>query len=213
MSETSPAFCSVSGRTGKQVAIIEAATRIFLQQGYSNTSMDAIAREAGVSKQTIYNHYGNKQALFSDIITQHCQDVLLTMLETEHARQNTAAALSEFAETLLSIILQPSVLALHRLIIAESARFPELGELYYRVGPERGNRVVAKYLEQQCTSGHLRIDDCYLAAQQFTGSLIGSLRTKALVLNQPVELGDIRSVVDYTVSCFMALHGVTLSKG
>ncbi len=208
MTDTSPAPCSIAGRTDKQRAIIEAATRIFLDQGYRNTSMDAIAREAGVSKQTIYNHYGNKEALFSDIITQHCQDVLLTLLETEHARQNTEAVLREFASLLLDITLQPSVLALHRLIIAESARFPEVGEIYYRVAPERGNRRLAEYLEQQCALGQLQMEDSFLAAQQFTGALVGSLRSKALVLNKPIPASESQLVVDHTVACFMALHGV-----
>lgn len=201
-----PAICPPLSE--KQRAIIEAATRIFLDQGYRSTSMDAIAREAGVSKQTIYNHYGNKEALFSDIITQHCEEVLVSLLRTEHARHNAEATLRQFATTLLDIILQPSVLALHRLIIAESARFPEVGELYYRVGPERGNRRLADYLEEQCRLDHLRIDDCYLAAQQFTGALTGSLRSSALVLNRPVSDEEIDAVVDHTVACFMALHGV-----
>ncbi|HSJ47947.1 MAG TPA: TetR/AcrR family transcriptional regulator [Gammaproteobacteria bacterium] len=203
----SPAFCPTPGLSDKQRAIIEAATRIFLAAGYRETSMDAIAREAGVSKQTIYNHYGNKEALFSDVITQHCQDVLLSRLETEQARHDVEATLREFARTLLGIILQPSVLALHRLIIAESARFPEVGEIYYRVGPERGNRRLADYLDKQCAMKHLYIDNTYLAAQQFTGALIGSVRTQALVLNQAIPEAEIDSVVEHTVACFMALHG------
>src|SRR5690606_8903930 len=76
-----PAFCPTPGLSDKQRAIIEAAARTFLAAGYREASMDAIAREAGVSKQTTYNHYGNKEALFSDVITQHCQDVLLSRLE------------------------------------------------------------------------------------------------------------------------------------
>jgi AcrR family transcriptional regulator len=203
----SPAFCPTASLSDKQRAIIEAATRSFLASGYRAASMDAIAREAGVSKQTIYNYYGNKEALFSDVITQHCQDVLLSRLEAEKARHDVEGTLRGFARTLLDIVLQPSVLALHRLIIAESARFPEVGEIYYRVGPERGNRRLAEYLDKQCAMRHLYIDNTYLAAQQFTGALIGSLRTQALVLNQAIPEAEIDSVVEHTVACFMALHG------
>ena len=203
----SPAFCPTAGLSDKQRAIIEAATRTFLVAGYRAASMDAIAREAGVSKQTIYNHYGNKEALFSDVITQHCQDVLLSRLETEQARHDVEGTLRGFARTLLDIVLQPSVLALHRLIVAESARFPEVGEIYYRVGPERGNRRLADYLDKQCAMKHLCIDNTYLAARQFTGALIGTLRTQALVLNESVAESEIEAVVEHTVACFMALHG------
>lgn len=202
-----PAFCPIAGLSDKQRAIIEAATRIFLESGYRAASMDAIAREAGVSKQTIYNHYGNKEALFSDVITQHCQDVLLSRLETEQSRHDVETTLRGFARALLDIVLQPSVLALHRLIVAESARFPEVGEIYLRVGPERGNRRLADYLDKQCAMQHLTIDNTYLAAQQFTGALIGSLRTQALVLNQAIPETEIDAVVEHTVACFMALHG------
>jgi hypothetical protein len=82
-----------------------------------------------------------------------------------------------------------------------------VGEIYYRVGPERGNRRLAEYLDKQCAMRHLYIDNTYLAAQQFTGALIGSLRTQALVLNQAIPEAEIDSVVEHTVACFMALHG------
>ena len=197
-----------TGGSEKQAAVIAAATRIFLEQGYDSASMDAIARRAGVSKQTIYNRFGSKEALFSAIICQRCQDMLSALLETGQAHDDTAKTLSDFASTLLDILLEPSALALHRLIISESARFPRIGEIYYRVGPERGNRRFAEFLDAQCRRGRLRIDDTLLAAQQFTGALIGSLRTKALALNQPIDADEIRSVVDHTVACFMATYGV-----
>ncbi|OGT36148.1 MAG: hypothetical protein A2W28_12660 [Gammaproteobacteria bacterium RBG_16_51_14] len=196
-----------SGYTEKQLAIIDAATRIFLEQGYRNASMDAIAREANVSKQTIYNQYGNKEALFSAVITRNCQELLETLQETGQARLDVQTTLSNFATTLLDILLRPSSLALHRLIVAESARFPEVGAIYYREGPERGNRRLAEYLHQQCELGHLCIQDTLLAARQFTGGLISFLRTRALALNCPVTAAEIREVVDYTIACFMAMHG------
>lgn len=197
-----------SGFSEKQIAIIESATRIFLEHGYRNASMDIIAREANVSKQTIYNQYGSKETLFSIVITRNCQDMLSAMLESEQARYNVKDTLHNFATTLLGILLEPSMLALHKLIIAESSRFPEAGEIYYRDGPERGNRRLAEYLRQQCELGHLKIDDPLLAARQFTGALISYLRTRALALNSTVKTRDIKKVIDYTVNCFMAMHGV-----
>lgn len=193
----------------KKTAVILAATGIFLEQGFHNASMDAIARAAGVSKQTIYNHFGSKEALFSAIACERCLDRLSTLLETEQVRTDAEATLRAFAKTLLKILLEPEALALHRLIIAESGRFPEIGEIYHRAGPERGIRLLAAYLDRQCQLRRLDVRNTQLAAQQFTGALIGSVRTRALVLNQTISPAEQRRVVDYTVSCFMRMHGTS----
>ncbi len=199
--------CLDTDCSDKQSAVIAAAERIFMQRGFHNASMDAIAREAGVSKQTIYNNFGNKEALFNAIAARRCLDMLSALLGADSARTDVEATLHKFAATLLDQLLEPTALAFHRLIIAESARFPEVGEIYYRAGPERGNRLLADYFDEQCGLGHLYIDDTLLAARQFTGALIGSLRTKVLVLNRPIPPKDIRKVVDYSVASFMCLHG------
>lgn len=193
----------------KKSAVIAAATQIFLEQGFHNASMDAIARCAGVSKQTIYNNFGSKEALFSAIACERCLDMLSALLETEQAHANAKATLQAFAKTLLQILLEPAALALHRLIIAESARFPEVGEIYHRAGPERGIQLLARYLDHQCQLQHLNVENTVLAAQQFTGALIGSVRTRALVLNKIISSVEQRRIVDYTVNCFMHMHGIS----
>jgi len=193
----------------KKTAVIAAATHIFLEQGFHNSSMDAIARAAGVSKQTIYNNFGSKESLFSAIASERCLDMLSALLKSEQADANTEATLHAFAKTLLHILLEPAALALHRLIIAESARFPEVGEIYHRAGPERGNQLLAKYLDHQSKLHHLDVQNTALAAQQFTGALIGSVRTRALVLNKTISPAEQRRIVDYTVKCFMRMHGTS----
>lgn len=205
MTAISPSVCSPSP-TGKQQAIIEAATRIFLEQGYGQTSMEQIARAAGVAKQTLYNHFGNKEALFRAIITQRCTELLDTLLASNTDTDGIEKVLTRFATALLDILLEPSALALHRLIVAESRRLPRVGRLYYESGPERGNRRLARYLQTQCERGVLTIDEPELAAQQFTGALLGSLRTRALVLDEPIPRTEIDKVVRHTVQCFLALH-------
>lgn len=190
----------------KQRAIITAATRIFLEQGYAHASMDRIARAAGVSKQTIYNQFGNKEALFSAIISQRCTELLNLLLQSDQDGADIEQILTRFATTLLDILLEPSALALHRLIISESRRLPRVGRIYYESGPARGNQRLAEYLEALCQRGVLCIDDTALAARQFTGALVGSLRTRALVLDEPVPQTEIEEVVGHTVKCFLALY-------
>ena len=205
MSAVSSTVCSPP-LNEKQQAVIQAATRIFLEQGYDQASMEQIARSAGVSKQTIYNQFGNKEALFRAIITQRCTELLGTLLASDPDADGIEEVLTRFATTLLDILLESSALALHRLIVAESRRLPRLGRLYYESGPERGNRRLAEYLQAQCERGVLVIDDPGLAAQQFTGSLLGALRTRALVLDETVPQADIDNTVRHTVQSFLALH-------
>lgn len=207
MSHTvTPLAACPTSYSDKQQAIITAATRIFLEQGYSQASMDRIARSAGVSKQTIYNQFGNKEALFRAIINQRCAELLSLLLEGEQDGSDIEAILTRFATTLLNILLEPSALALHRLIIAESRRLPRVGRIYHESGPARGNQQLACYLETLCQRGILCIDDTTLAAQQFTGALVGSLRSRALVLDQPATQAEIDQVVDHTVKGFLALY-------
>lgn len=205
MSAVSPNVCPAPP-TGKQQAIIAAATRIFLEQGYGQTSMEQIARAAGVAKQTLYNHFGNKEALFRAIITQRCTELLDTLLASNADTDSIDQVLTRFATALLDILLEPSALALHRLILAESRRLPRLGRLYYESGPDRGNRRLAEYLQAQCDRGVLSVEDPDLAARQFTGALVGSLRTRALVLDEPIPQAEIDATVRHTVRGFLALH-------
>lgn len=206
MSRTPVPQCSPPAVTEKQLAIIQAATQIFLEQGYDQASMERIARTAGVSKQTIYNQFGNKEALFRAIITQRCSELLDTLLSSSAEEDGIERILTRFATLLLNILLEPSALALHRLIVAESRRLPRVGRLYYESGPERGNRRLAEYLLSLCERGMLDIEDPDLAAQQFTGALLGSLRTRALVLEEAIPQAEIDRVVRHTVQCFLALH-------
>lgn len=205
MSTVSPSICPVP-LTEKQQAIIAAATRIFLEQGYDQAGMEQIARAAGVAKQTLYNQFGNKEALFRAIITQRCTELLDTLLDSDPQADGIEQVLTRFATTLLDILLEPSALALHRLILAESRRLPRLGRLYYESGPARGNRRLAEYLQIQCGRGVLRIEDPELAARQFTGALVGSLRTRALVLDDAIPQAEIDATVRHTVQAFLALH-------
>ena len=205
MSAVSPPVCPVP-LTEKQQAIIAAATRIFLEQGYDQAGMEQIARAAGVAKQTLYNQFGNKEALFRAIITQRCTELLDTLHDSDPRDEGIEPVLTRFATTLLNILLEPSALALHRLIVAESRRLPRLGRLYYESGPQRGNHRLAEYLQSQCERGVLRIEDPELAARQFTGALLGALRTRALVLDEPIPQNDIDNTVRYTVQSFLARH-------
>src|SRR5215218_4663662 len=113
----------------KRAAILDAATMLFLRNGYRGTSMDEIAALARVSKQTVYKAFSDKQRLFSAIVTSAVEQAAVPVHAEVHRLEDTGdleADLRRVARQLLSRVMQPRLLQLRRLVIGEAGRFPEL---------------------------------------------------------------------------------------
>jgi AcrR family transcriptional regulator len=117
-----------SGQTRKRMAILAAAREIFLSQGYSAAAVDAIAARAFVSKQTLYNHFGSKERLFSEMVDEFIARVLPAALEAENSA-STSRSLNIVAETLADLVMRPDTVSLYRLALIEAERHPELSQL------------------------------------------------------------------------------------
>lgn len=146
--------------------------------------MDAIAQAAGVSKQTIYHHFGSKEALFGAIVTDLCEALLAPLAPSGPQESDVRTALVSLARHVLDLALAPDSLAMHRLLIAEAQRAPELGATAYEAGPQRAVSGLARYLAQQTLSGRLRVADPELAAEQFFGMVLGHLQLRALLCEE-----------------------------
>ena len=131
-----------------------AAHRLFLQQGYLATSIDAILAEAGISsKETLYRHYANKEALFVDVLSQLTMEQpgfseKLAALPTPHDLPSLQQALTMLAREILSMMSQPGYLPLVRMIIAEAPRFPQLGTLFFSTVTQRGLAIMTALLQE-----------------------------------------------------------------
>jgi TetR/AcrR family transcriptional regulator, mexJK operon transcriptional repressor len=171
----------------KRRAIIEAATEAFLDHGYGGTSMDAVAAAAGVSKQTVYQHFGDKQRLFRELITATVQ-LASDPVHAEVRRLADSGRLEDdlrgLARRLLTLVLQPTVMRLRRLVIAEASRFPDLGRLFYDLGPGRTITALADTFAELTRQGRLNASDATLAATQFNWLIMSA------PLNQAMLLGD-----------------------
>ena len=151
----------------KRRAILEAATSLFLRQGYLGTSMDEIAALAAVSKQTVYKHFADKGHLFSEIVTSTVNEASDTVYEEVRNLQDSGdleADLRDLARRQLALVMQPRILQLRRLVIGESGRFPELGRTFYDRGPGRTIEALSATFERLAKRGLLRLDDPLLAA-------------------------------------------------
>ena len=131
-----------------------AALRLFLQQGYLATSIDAILAEAGISsKETLYRHYANKEALFVDVLShltleQPGFSEKLAALPQPHDLPSLQEALTQLSREILSMISQPGYLSLVRMIIAETPRFPQLGTLFFSTVTQRGLTIITALLRE-----------------------------------------------------------------
>lgn len=195
----------------KQAAILEAATRVFLDNGFRGTSMDVVARAAGVAKQTVYQHFVDKERLFAEVIGG-AVNAVADPVSAEIGRLGTgddlAAELRDLAVGQLGAVLQPRVLALRRLVIAESGRFPELGQAFFDRGPGRTTDRLAARFAELASEGRLRLDDPAVAASQFNWLVMAAPVNEAMLLGRtsfPAE--DLARIADRAVKTFVRAYG------
>jgi TetR/AcrR family transcriptional repressor of mexJK operon len=132
----------------KRQQILTAASDLFLQKGFSTSSMDNVAQSAGVSKQTVYSHFANKEALFMAVI-QHKVDQYQLDGETEACQQLTLdVRLQNIAHRFVKLLQDPEVCAMYRVVIGEFKTAPQAAEIFYRAGPQHGFDMLCDVLEQ-----------------------------------------------------------------
>lgn len=168
----------------KRRVILEAATELFLEKGYLGTSMDEVASAAGVSKQTVYKHFDDKQRLFEEIVLATLHLVATPFYEAMPVLEDPdrlEEGLRRLARELMGIVMRPDLLRLRRLVIAEAGRFPELGRTYYERGPQRTAEALETAFKDLADRGLLEVDDPAVAASHFIW-LVVSIPLNAVML-------------------------------
>ena len=193
--------------------VLRAATSSFLARGYGS-SVDDIARRAGVAKQTLYNHFGSKQVLFQAIVEQICDELMDSVNLGAPLDSEPTVALNDFARRFICLMVDPTSIGLFRLLAAEAHRFPDLAETVFRAGPDRVVADLARYLEAQHRARRLNVTSPALSAESFAGSLRGNLEIKALfsgskqlaAINADEKL--LEKYGRHCVENFLAAHGI-----
>ena len=205
----------IEGRTPrKRRAILAAATEVFLQHGYLGASMDEVAAKAGVSKQTVYKQFENKERLFAEIVLG-TSDQLIDGLQQAYADTLEGAAdareaLRALAYRLLQSLTADSVLQLRRLVIAEADRFPEVCGAWFTSGFEKSLEALGQALHRLSERGLLReLDDPTLAAYQFAGLVMYKPMNRAMFAGtrQRPKPGELEGLADRAVDVFLAAYG------
>ena len=171
--------------SSKTCQILEAGGRLFLEHGYGATSMDAVARAAGVSKATLYAHFTNKADLFSAIVAAECARAVPMVACREADTVPVADALFRIGRELLDLLLSPEALGVYRVVVAESPRFPELGRAFYQAGPTQTLNALSTYLGGVGRRGELAVPDATAAAELFWGMIRSHAHLRCLLLVDP----------------------------
>jgi TetR/AcrR family transcriptional repressor of mexJK operon len=169
----------------KSEAILEAAVDVWAERGLQ-APVDEIARRAGVSKQTIYNHYGSKAELVRVLARRRVREITAA-LEAPEAMEDPHTALAGYARVLLDVLLQPKGLSLFRMCMLGADMMPDISRAMYEAGPRSSRRRLAQFLEAETRAGRLACPDPMEAAE-FFGGMVVSTRQTALMLGVPQAL-------------------------
>ena len=161
-------------RQNKMRQIVEAARDVFLQEGFSGASVDAIVQKAGVSKRTLYSYYASKEEIFIDVM-QTQLGVLYRQFEAGRKRAEPLAdRLRRIGIELLRIANSPQTLALFRITAAEASRFPALARLFFEERFEKVIDGIAALLDQEAANSGLRLGNTRQAGEHFLDLVFGT---------------------------------------
>jgi AcrR family transcriptional regulator len=188
----------------KAESILAGAKRAFLAAGFGAVSMDTIAREAGVSKATVYAHFAGKEELFGAVIGRECERYFARFSEGELDPGDVRGSLTVLGRRFLDLLLSPDAIALYRIILGEVTRFPGLGEVFWRAGPERQRLQIEAFLKSATEAGTLSLADTRLAAEQFVSLVRGDIQLRHLLrLETDADRRGIGAAVEGVVATFL----------
>lgn len=190
----------------KQAAILKAALNAFLELGYDRTTIDYVAQQASVSTATLYKHFPSKAALFGGIMAQvwRTDQISATPIAIDLSPR---AALAEIGREYAQLLMDPTIQALFRVIIAEAPRFPELGTELYSRGKEPFLKRLHVYLEAQAAAGQLVVEDVAIATRQFLGMINDIIFwPRFLIMDLQLSEAEVEHVITNAVETFLARY-------
>ncbi|WP_448950751.1 TetR/AcrR family transcriptional regulator [Labrys neptuniae] len=190
--------------------IVAGARRVFLAHGFEGASMNDIAKDAGVSKGTLYVYFENKERLFAAIVDEERAAHVERIFEFDYESPDVEGTLLQVSADITAFICQPRIISAMRAVMGITERMPDIGAHFYNAGPGHSRKQLARYLDLRVAAGQLDIDDTELAAAQFLEMSHGPLLKPMFFRannTQPTK-ERIREVAQSAVRVFMAAYGV-----
>ncbi len=196
-------------RKGRKIGqVLQGARTVFLRDGFDGASVDDIAREAGVSKATLYSYFPDKRLLFMEVAKAECRQQADEASALIADTAPVADVLRLAAGRITDFVLSEFGQRVFRICVAESDRFPGLGQAFYHSGPLMIRDRIADYLRNAMERGEVVIDDVNLAAEQFLQLCKADLHER-MIFGMADCCGpkDRERVIDGAVRMFMARYG------
>lgn len=194
-------------RDERRETILDIAREAFLADGYAATSMSSIAARLGGSKGTLYNYFKSKEELFAAVMERQCAALSQALFDGVERGGDVRQQLSQFARGLLQTLLSDDGMGIHRLVVAEAGRFPELGRAFFEAGPRRVGARIAAYLADLMEQGVLRRADPDLASQHLKDLALSGLYYHRLwsVIDHPTP-EQVERQIDEAVDTFLRAY-------
>jgi AcrR family transcriptional regulator len=203
------AVATLAIRKGRKFdQVLNGARQVFMSDGFEGASVDEIARVASVSKATLYSYFPDKRLLFMEVAKTECQRQARDALDNIDMAASPREVLTQTGLHFLRFITSGFGRRIFRICVAESDRFPELGQQFYNSGPAVFRAEMAAYFRQAEARGELRMDDHVMAADQF-GELCKADVWPRLIfgVTDNVTEAEITRVVENAVETFLARYG------
>ena len=192
----------------KRAAILDVAKRLFSREGFDGVSMDQIAAEAGVSKLTVYSHFGDKESLFSSAIRAKCEERMPSTLFLAGLEGDLRDQLTTIARAFFALVTSEESIAMHRMMMMPGTGDSHVRELFWQAGPQQVKDAFAEFLRAHAARGELEVNDIPRAASQFFCLIKGEKHMQLLCgMCCGTPASDVESHIEATVDLFLRAYG------
>jgi TetR/AcrR family transcriptional repressor of mexJK operon len=204
-----PASRREANRQSRREAILDVAKRSFLEEGYAGTTMSGIAAELGGSKGTLWSYFPSKEALFTAVVDRATQEFRRQLTVILNPADEIHTALTRFCDQFLAKITSAEAIALHRLVVGETSRFPELGRIFYDRAPRQTHQLLAGYIADVQARGHLLGIEPLRAAQQLTWLCMSGHHQMLLTgVVAHISAEEMAADIEAAMTTFLRAYGV-----
>lgn len=194
--------------TAKRQQLMEGARRAFLEHGFDGASVGDIVRAAGISKGTLYAYFPSKEKLFETLVIEDRRKQAEAVCIVDEDDEDVARVLTKLGRSLLNMLVQPANIAFVRVVIGASAKFPQIGRVFYEAGPAQGIARLSSYLSKMTDKGVLETPEPERAAKQFFDLCKSGIHVRMLLgyASEPPASEEIDQNVESAVNVFLKAY-------
>jgi TetR/AcrR family transcriptional regulator, mexJK operon transcriptional repressor len=188
-------------------ALLDIAAEVFIRKGYESTSVAENAPQAHASKETLYSRFSTKAELFTAVLKRRSEEGFTRVTNLVESADPIEQVLTAYAAELFLPFIHQELLRLLRTIISAAENFPEVGQAFWIIGPERAHQMLTDLLRDRMVNGELRTDDPAQAAHLFLAMCSGRYWYRTLVDVRPrITKAEVEAYTTRVVESFLLIY-------